>query len=273
MTDQRKSHLHELLAVESSLQGQSDTIIAESKKMFSNKHHLFSGKMRTLTIFSRSEANETEIQALEAKEQVSTRPALTVASQLNYAAVPYANYLNVLVAKDQANRLAKADLIVDGEVLAQDVPGTVLLTLEQKLKSIRDLLDAAPTLDPSIDWSVDVNSAIEGVFRSPEVITVKTQKEPEYVTVSPATDKHAAQVVSREKTSNIGKYTDVSFSANMPVVTKASMLDRVDRLIRACKSARQRANIQEVTTSTLGDSLMRYVLGPVFDRKNTGLEK
>lgn len=270
--NKRKPVLHELLAVESGLQSQSETLIAETKKMFSGKHHLFQGKMRTLTMFNRTGENDTEIDAIEAKEKVVARPALSVAEQLNYTLVPFADYLNVLAAKDLANRVAKADLVMDGVTIATDVPGTVLLTMEQKLVKLRELVQAAPSLDPAIDWTVDVNSPLAGVYRSPESVTLKTAKEPKYITVAQQTDKHPAQVIQREETVNLGKYTDTQSSAMLPVLEKATFLDKIDRLIRACKAARQRANAQEAETSTLGDTLIKSVFGDLFDRTKTGLK-
>lgn len=64
---------------------------------------------------------------------------------LNQHIVPY---LDAVLQKERANQDAKADIVVDGIVLAKDVPATFLLGLEEKLKRVHEVLDKIPTLAP-----------------------------------------------------------------------------------------------------------------------------
>jgi len=139
--------LHEILAVESSLEKAATNLTAESIRTFS-KDNLFSGEVKTLTMFREDEQNQntTEVRKLET----------TVMENLEYLVKPVSDWLDVVLQKDATNQLAKADIVLsNGTVVAKDVPATFLLGLESKLNKLREMYLQIPTLEPGIEWCND----------------------------------------------------------------------------------------------------------------------
>lgn len=182
-------------------------------------------------------------------------------------AVALADYYDVLFQKNKTNNEAKADIVLDGVTIAKDVPATFLLTAETRLtKEIRPLILEIPTLDPAVQWTLDENVG-KGIYRSDKTTTLKTQTDVEHVRLQQSTDKHADTFTQKSVTKNIGKYEDQKFSGLITSADKARILENLDRLVRAIKEARQRANTQEVSTEKIGDLLFKQIFGTVFDRQ------
>lgn len=260
--------LHELLAVEPDAEGKAKGILAGTISTLRNKEQLFSGQTRTLTLFANNGENSVENEAIEAKERINRPVAAIVPDNLNYVAVALADYYDVLFQKNLTNNEAKADIVLDGVVIVKDVPATFLLTAETRLvKEIRPLILEIPTLDPAVQWTLDENIG-RGIYRSDKTTTLKTQTDVEHVRLQQSTDKHADTFTQKSIVKNIGKYEDQKFSGLITSADKARYLENLDRLIRAIKEARQRANTQEVSTEKIGDLLFKQIFGSIFSRQN-----
>lgn len=248
--------IHELLAVETSLANTADAVLKETTKVFINKPTLFLGSTKSHQIFD--DLQQHLVQAPEVKEVEDTVP-----NQLDFLAKHIAPYWDVLLQKEAANQHAKADIIINGEVLAKDVPAIVLLSLEKKLTALMPLYTAVPTLNAAESWNIDPTYSKPNVYCTRHAEErQQTQNVEEYIIVAQATDKHPAQVAKQTKTNIIGKYIVNSFSGAIPSIEKANKLGRLTALIRAVKTARQRANEQEVNTSLkIGDALLSYING------------
>lgn len=259
------SALHEVLAVEGSIEGRSTKLRTELLALF-KKENPFKGKSRTFKLFDQSLENAVENAALEAKENVVQPLTTTVPTTLNYYAVLLAQWYDVVYQKEATNQLAKADVVLaDGTILLQQVPVSMLLNLEHKLKDLRAAMDDIPTISPSKNWIPDPSASQAYVFKTLPEFNVKTTKGEEYKTVSPATDKHPAQVVKVEVTKNIGQYVDTDFTGMISPADKAMILDRVDEIARAVKKARQRANMTDVVSGKIGDTIMKNIFGEWYD--------
>lgn len=163
---------------------------------------------------------------------------------------------DVTATKDFANTEARADVVIDDEVLLEDAPATFLLFLEKQLIGLRTYVDKLPVLDPAFTWTQDPTS---GVYRTEEVKTTRTKKVLKPVELSPATDKHPAQVATVNEDVIIGDWTTVRFSGAVTEERRRELLDRVDRLAAAVKYAREEANEQTVTDVHVGAPLLDYV--------------
>lgn len=259
-------YLHELLAVLRTQQSECDKLHTHCEQTVRNKHHLFTGATRTLTMFGQSEDNTQELRTLEDKEKVHQVPGQSVMQQLLWAAMNRANLLNVTIASDRANTKAAADVVVDGQVILENVPSQALVGLEGQLKRVRDLVDVAPTLDPAKTWHRREDVAQRDLWQTAPIVKVKTQKTTDHRVVVPATDRHPAQVIACEDVRNVGRYEETEFSTMMSIQDKVRILARIDKLIRAVVSARMRANTQEAPASIEGDLLMEFIFGERYDR-------
>jgi len=180
----------------------------------------------------------------------------TVKGKLDYTANVQSSYLDVVLQKEVANTEAHADLVLeDGTVLAKGVPATVLLGLEKKFAEIRKAYEAIPTLSPGDDWKPDSKT---GHF-STERNTVKFKKVFKNHVRAEATDKHPAQVETYQEDERLGLFLTKKETSVLTSLEKSQLLTRVDLVIQAAKTARQRANNQEVKSVHIGATLFDYI--------------
>ena len=246
--------LHEVLAVEGELAGVFKKTLDEAKVTFDKKANLFEGRDQRVEMRDEHRKMEEGTTHQEITE--------TVPSKLAYVSQHVVNFLDCNLQKESANQRAVADLVLeDGTVLGQGLPATYLLGLETKLKSVREMLDAIPTLPPGFTWTADTGAKLPGVFRRNEVEErVRTEKIIKPVVLAPPTDKHPAQVEKISVDDPIGKVTTVHFSGMISPHDKSVLLGRCDALLRAVKQARQRANGVEVPEAKVGGRLMNFIL-------------
>lgn len=244
------SKLHEILAVESDLQNTAFKIMDEAKKTFSGRPAHFFGYHKKLDNYDES-APETpeEHQAM----------VTTVQDKLDYMKEHVTRYFDVVAQKDVTNQKACADVIVDGDTLLEKVPATFLLGMETKLKKLRDVYDAIPTLPPGVIWEADISQG-PNIFRTkyPEK-KFKTAKTFQHKVLYDATDKHPAQIERWEEDVPVGMYITERWSGMISPAQKSVLLGRIDKLLRAVKKARMRANTEEVEDLNVGDKIFGYI--------------
>lgn len=242
--------LHELLAVEGDLEGTYRKILEETKTTFTKKTEHFMGFVRTLQLFD----EEAAPLAPDYKELDST-----VDAKLDYQKGHVVRYLDAVLQKELTNTTAKADLVIDGKKIAKELPATFLLGLETKLKHVRDVYSTIPTLQPGVKWVKDEDKG-KGVYitENPEE-TYQTEKVVEPVVMYEATKEHPAQVKEAAKTIKTGKFTRKVWSGMLSPAEKSIILGKIDKLIRAAKKARQRANATEVVKATVAKEIFNYI--------------
>lgn len=251
-----KTKLFEILAVEQGLAKNTNAVLSSVKKNF-GRIDLFSGVLKKHEIFA--EDQQHKVLAPEVKKVVST-----VDMQLNFLFEEVAPYWNVYHQKESANQLAKADIVVDGQVIFADVPTVVLLGMEKKLEELLKVYNTIPTLDSAVVWQEDTNE-LEGVWRGshPEE-RIQAVIKKDWKEVSPATQHHKAQLAEVETKEEVGKFIVTPFSGAIPSHDKAARIARLTKLVRAVKQARMRANSVEVPEIDKGFAKS------LFDYINTG---
>lgn len=165
--------------------------------------------------------------------------------------------INITATKDYANQAARADIVIDGQVVVKDAPATFILWLEKRVEDIRTFVTHLPVLDEAEDWAIDVNS---GLFKSGSIATHRTQKVQEAIVLYPATDKHPAQTQLITKDVLVGFWDEVKLSGALPVPRKKVILDRVEKLYRAVKVAREAANMADAPKQNVGDALLDFLI-------------
>jgi len=165
---------------------------------------------------------------------------------------------DLTLTKDSTNQQAKADIMVGGVTLATDVPVSTLIWLEKRLVDVKTVLAKMPVTDVAKDWSWDSDHQ---VWRSTQVKTLRQKKLDEYITVAPATDKHAAQVVKATKDVPEGHWFTTELSGALSPQQRDVYLAKVAQLTEAVKTAREQANMTEVTDRTMGNSILSFVFG------------
>jgi hypothetical protein len=176
---------------------------------------------------------------------------------------------DLVFTHEVANAGAKADIVVDGQTLATDVPVTYMLFLEKQLTDLATFISNFPVLDPEQSWTYD---AAKGVWISDKVETFKTKKEPKSFQLSPATDKHPAQVQLIHEDVVQGTWSQINLSGGLPYDTVAETAERIEKLRNAVKFAREEANNVEVNDYQVAQPLLDYMFAPINAAKDATVE-
>lgn len=248
----RKSVLHELLAVEGDLEGIHKRTLDETRITFTKEVALFLGQHRKLEIFV-----DDGISYPEDHKELDT----TVYEKLDTLTAAEKRYFDAMLAKEATNQVAVADLVVDGVVIGKSLPATFLLGMEKRLKHLRSAYEVIPTLQPGIAWVKDETMG-PGIYKTEKPSEkLKTETIVEPVVLYEATKEHPAQIKEVSKTNTIGKYVTTSWCGMISPAEKTAILGRIDKLTRAFKKARQRANTTEVINKTVGAEIFAYING------------
>lgn len=187
----------------------------------------------------------------------STRVQFKGQDLLNNVRQNFGRLLDVTATKDEGNTQARADVIVDGEIILAQLPVPTLLYLEKKLGDLQNsLLRSLPVVDPADVWTWDEN---QGVYRAEPVQTTRTKKVPKAFVKAQATDKHPAQVEVFTEDVSVGTWTTTKLSGAFTETRKAELLDKVRRLIQAVKEARELANVTEVRDVRIGEAVFNFL--------------
>jgi hypothetical protein len=187
----------------------------------------------------------------------STRVQVRADLVTSEVALVLARMFDVMITKDTANTQAKADVIVNGQVLIPQAPVTFLLTLEKKLVDLRTYLVKLPVLDVAELWAYDPNAE---AYATAPVRTTRTKKIPRNHVKAPATDKHPAQVEIYTEDIVVGHWSTTKFSGAVPSHRRTELVERVEALLDAVKFAREAANSIAITDVSVGGAIFDYLL-------------
>ena len=165
---------------------------------------------------------------------------------------------DITATKDWANCEARADIVVGGQVLVSQAPITYILFLEKQLEDIRTFCLKLPTLDPTEEWHWDEN---QNCFATKMQSRVKTKKMPRVLRKAEATKEHPEQVEVWHEDVGVGTWNEIKYSGAITAQRVKELVDRVEKLQRAVKFAREEANQIEVSVQKVGDPILNYLLG------------
>ena len=248
--------LHEILAVEAGLKKTSKDVLEEGRVTFSKRADHFGGHIKTYECTVEGDLTEAEAGVTERQEIVTT-----VHDKLAYILGHVAGHVDCMVTKDKANQSAVADIIVDGAELAKAVPVTTLLSLEDTLKNLRTVVGEIPTLAPGKSW-VEAPDLGNDIFRLeyPER-KIRTRQMVRNHVMAEATKEHPAQVNLYNENIPVGVYITERVSGAITPAAKSALLGRVDKLFRAVKQARQRANGTKIENVKIFKPLADFIIG------------
>lgn len=248
------SKLHELLAVEASLEKTARKLSSETVRTL-EKDNLFKGSYRRLEMF------DDKLSHLETED--TNELDTTVDENLKYLLNEVGKYWNLVLQKERTNQTAVSDIVMDdGTVLVANIPATYLLGLEAKLGKLREVYDRIPTLAPGIKW-VPSETDRKGVFvNANDTITFKTQRDLDIIVAYDATEHHPAQLKELETTKDVGRYITTTKSGMLSPAVKAERISRLDEVLRAVKKARMRANsVNSVEMENVSSKIFDFING------------
>ncbi|WP_437275220.1 hypothetical protein WME90_28705 [Sorangium sp. So ce375] len=238
--------LNQIIAIEKGVKARSHQRLTEAHHAL-QKPALLSGISRTYR--SKDEEGEQlppEATRVQAKAEDIIRSTIDILGEL----------FDVTATKDYANCRARADVVVDGKVLLTGVPVTYLLFLEKQLVDLNTFIKKLPVLDAAESWTLDPSA---DAWATEPVQTARTKKIPRNHVKAEATDKHPAQVEVYHEDVVVGYWKTVKFSGALPARRINELLDRVEKLQKAVKFAREEANNQTVEEQKVGASVLGFL--------------
>ena len=186
----------------------------------------------------------------------STIVQLRVDEQIPEVQAALTALFDTVLAKEEGNTKAKADIVVDGQTIVSGVPVCALLFLEKQMVDLATFVDKLPVLDPSERWE---RVGSQNCWATVPSETHRTKKIPRPFIKAPATDKHPAQVEVVHEDEVVGYWTTVKFSGAVPADHKAALKSRVSKLQQAIKVAREEANTIHVGERKMGKDLLGFI--------------
>jgi hypothetical protein len=240
--------LNQIIAVEKGIKSKSLQELTEAHHAL-QKPALLSGIARTYR--PRDEEGE-QLPSEATKVQLKTEEILRKTSDV------LVKLFDVVASKDWANTRARADVVVDGQVLLPQVPVTYLIFLEKQLVDLHTFLKKLPVLDASENWVFDASA---DCWATEPIQTTRTKKIPRNHVKSEATEKHPAQVDVYYEDVIVGYWKTVKFSGALPASRVNQLLERVEKLQQSVKFAREEANATEVEEKRVGHKVLGFLFG------------
>jgi len=238
--------LNQVVAAEKTIKSQNYTKITEIDKKL-KKPDLFSGFSR---VYSPYEEEGEQYNPEYKKVQLRINDVLDEYCEL------HTDLIDITATKDDANCIAKSDIVVDGKVVAKNVCATTLLFLEKQLNDVRILVEDIPILNEAETWHYD--SAV-ALHKTAPTTSIKTKKITKHIIVVPSTDKHPAVTDKVTEDVKEGTWEKIDESGAMLLVEKKEILKKVEKLALAVKAARESANMQDIIPVEIGKSLLNYI--------------
>jgi hypothetical protein len=239
--------LNQIIAIEKGVKSRVYGEITELHKS-SQKPELFNGFVKT---YRKKDEEGEDYPAERKKVQFDAGTLLTQVAQL------LTELFDVTATKDWGNCHAFADVEVDGQVLIKNAPVPYLLFLEKQINDIHTFVDKLPVLDEADDWAKDENT---GLYKTSPIATHRTKKVQKPIVLYEATKEHPAQTQIISEDIVVGYWDTVKHSGALPAPRKQQLLERVEKLSKAVKFAREKANAEEAENQKIGKTIFDFLL-------------
>jgi hypothetical protein len=240
--------LNQINAILTTRKSETEKEVTEIYKLL-QKEALFAGRERTYRPVDEEKGQKLPPESQRVQQRAN--------DMLRKVVAKWTEVWNLVLTQDSGNQQAKADIVVDGQVLLAEVPVTTLLYLDKQLNDLETFVSKLPTPDPAEEWSHDPNS---GLLRSRATESIRTSKEPTVIVKYEATKDHPAQTELFTKDIPVGTWTQILYSGCLQTDKKDTLLARVRKLQEAVKVAREQANLLEVERKAL-KPLLEFVFG------------
>lgn len=241
--------LCQIIALEKGIKSQTYSLLTQKNKLL-QKPDLFAGFSKQ---YQRLNEEGEELPAEQKRVQ------FRVDDVLDDTRAALIDYWQMTARKEWSNTAARADVVVDGQTLLEQVPVPYLLFLEKQLTDLRTFCENIPTLSMDDDWTHDDNTAL---YKTAPVQTHRTKKMQRPLVLYEATKEHPAQTQLVTEDILAGYWHTIKHSGAMPQPRKHELAVRVEAVLRAVKAAREAANShEEVTVPPVAGALCTYLFG------------
>lgn len=240
--------LNQVLAVERSAKSKAHSDLTRLHKA-TLKPQLFSGFSK---VYSPLDDDGEKFPAESQRVQINAKDTIKDVQRI------LSDLFDLTATKDRANQGAKADVVVDGDTILSDIPATTLLFLEKQLTDLNTFIQKLPTLDTSKEWAFDGQASL---WKTPATQTTKSKKIHKPIVLHPATPEHPAQTQLVLEDQLVGNWTSIGHSGALPGPEKTQILERIGKLQRSVKAAREVANLQDAPQRDISGKVFEYLFG------------
>lgn len=238
--------LNQVIAIEKSVKTRAYALLTDLHKT-TQKHDLTDGFAKA---YQPIKDDGVKLPSENKRAQVS---ADDVFKQVSKA---FIELFDVTATKDYTNCVATADVIIDGKVLMKAAPATYLMFVRKQLTDFEAFVGKFVELKNDIEWNMD---SITGLYKSSPVVTHKTEKVQEPLTLHEPTKEHPAQTQLITKDMLVGHWTTVHYSGALPRTRKIELLDRIHKALNAVKEALETANQAVASEQAIGKDFFDYL--------------
>lgn len=238
--------LNQIVAVEKGIKNQAETELTKHYQRL-QKPALFFGITKT---YEKKDEDGEDFPSERTLVQAQAEEELQEMSKT------LVKLFDVTATKDWGNTVAKANVVVDDEVLLEDVPITFLLFLEKQLVNLRTDIRKLPVYDTAEKWTMNEEL---GLYETEPAFTSKGKKIPRNHVKAKATDKHPEQVEVYYEDVQVGKWKTVKYSGAISPKRVRELTERVEKLQAAVKFAREEANALHIGNAYVGDKIFSYL--------------
>ncbi len=242
------TRLNQVVAIEKGCKSATESDITKAYHLI-QKPEIFQGRLRTYE----PKAEDGEQLPPETQNVIVTVKDLTESFTASLTRL-----LDVSYTKVDANTGARADVMVEGVTILENVPVEYLLFLEKRLIDVNTFLGKIPTLDPAQDWHWD---EAKGLYATEPVTTYRSKKILRNHVKAEATDKHPAQVEVYTEDETVGFWKTVHYSGAVPEPKVKEWKERLGKLQAAIKFAREEANSIQAQPRESGAAVFSFVFG------------
>jgi hypothetical protein len=258
----RLVYLHQVVATDQGIAADTKGVLDRVRGVLA-----VGGKQDPMTGLSRTHISR-DAQRWPDEPPQNRRVQVTTAGLLADAVTALTRLLDVKLTREAGNAEAKADIVLDGEVLLADVPVGFLMFLEGQLTSlITTLIDKLPVRNPAQEWhgqETDPNLP-RGVYATEPRLTPSTTKDKlvQVIAEPRVIDGHAfaGQYLPYEGDVVTGTITTIDYSGQLSVRDVQDLRERAAAVLIAVRYAREQANMLEVQPRQAGAIVLRAVFG------------
>ena len=240
--------LYELLAVETDLANKARSVLASTVNLFGDITNYIGQQRSYQPLLDNGQPFPNEDKSLPR----------TVNEDLEVVFAAFGRWVDASIQKEVTNQGTSANVEIDGKVILEKLPATALLNLESKLAELGKVIKAIPVNDLAQGWTWDADA---DAFISSSRITYRTEKKIKTLVQYEATKEHPAQVHTYTEDVRVGEWKTVIHSGALQAARKRELVDRWESLMLAVRTARQRANDIDASTTKVSDVIVNFIWG------------
>ena len=238
--------LNQLIAVSNTKKSQSQSVLSQAYKII-QKPDLFDG------LEKRYETKNEDDEVLPPESKKVIHRATEIFKDIQQT---WIDMFDVVLSQDIGNTEAKANVIVNGKTILENVPAVTLIFLEKQLGDLSTFVSKLPVINPGETWTFDTD---QDLYVTDEITTHRTKKVSKPIILHAPTVEHPAQCELVTEDITVGYWKQKKLSGALSHTERTNLQKRINDLREAVVMAREEANSSTVENLKAGKQVMEYI--------------